>query len=124
MTHTRTTTDVVLRSYPARFDYAPARSLPDFTGGRQWRVTGHWFHSETVSRRRMWTVRRDLINENTGAANDWTATLRTRYPGIVADAHRIDRHGRRQSPDALGAVLLRTHGSDAVLIVLEEYTRR
>ena len=116
MTHTRTTTDVVLRTYPARFGHAPSIAAIDFASGgiKRWRITGHWTTSERLSRRRLWTVRRDLLADNPGTSDDWTAALRTQYPGIVKDS----------TASAIGAVLVRTGGSDAVVITIEEHHRR
>ena len=117
MTHKRTTTDVVLRTYPARFGYAPARALVDFsTGPKQWHITGHWTMSETVSRRKMWTLRRDILADNPGTSDDWSGALPLRYPGIVQNT-------QQSGASALGAVLVRVGGSEAVILVLEEYPR-
>lgn len=112
MTRKRTTTDVIITTYPARFGYPRARQTIDFSA-KCW-VVGSWTRRETLSRRRRWTVAREWLAERAGG-EEYTETLRRTAPGLFLDS--IDHEGKPR------AILVRVGSGEAVVLFLEERKR-
>lgn len=102
----KTDTDVIVTQYPAAFGNRPPVSTIDFRGPKTWRISGHWFYQERFSRRRKWTMVRDLLKRENLEALDITESLRSIHPGVFIDALDKDAKAILIGRDKYAKILL------------------